>query len=175
MKHASNEPCNLDQSKRVVELSVFVHFVRNFALLRAALVAGPPRPWRDGSFVLVGCPVAGRVVASQELGLRRIGRANCRQLRLHVHPGPTPPGPWRRVRNGRHRRVRTGQSNESRRLVDLRASLLLRCLHGLSSRADSNADRLTGFRLWERILADNAEAEFVVAGRWEPPEDGASY
>ena len=29
--------------------------------------------------------------------------------------------------------------------------------------------------LWERILADNAEAEFIVAGRREASEDGASY
>ena len=31
------------------------------------------------------------------------------------------------------------------------------------------------FRLWERILADNAKAEFIVAGIGKPREGGASY
>jgi hypothetical protein len=36
--------------------------------------------------------------------------------------------------------------------------------------------KLETFRLWwERVLADNAEAEFIVAGRWKTGEGGASY
>jgi hypothetical protein len=143
MKHATNEPCNLNQSKRAVELSVLVHFVRNFALLRTPLVAGPPRARCNGSFVLVGGPLASHVVASQELGLCHLGPADCRQLRLRVRASPATSNARNWVRNGRLSRVRAGQSNESRRVVDLRRPLLWRCFHCLCSWADSNAVGLT--------------------------------
>ena len=71
-------------SQRRTQLSIAFYFARDTAVLRVAIAAGSVRTRRNGCLGALGSPVAGRLVASQALGVHRGGRADFQQFRLRL-------------------------------------------------------------------------------------------